>query len=232
MEFMICFAGILLGEFLNSCIHRLPQSWIMSSGVMPEMAKGTRRFFLMGLTGSSLVFVYGLFGFHAELLRAVFFLSFLIIIAMIDYDHQLVLDKVLLVMGASGIILQIFCMAMENAVVFEDVSALSILLIDRIIGFFTGGVLLLFIAVISGGGMGGGDVKLAAVLGLWFGWQFILLTLLLSFFLGGIVGAGLVLAGIKGRKDYIPFAPFIAIAAFVSYLYGDVLIYLYVSWIL
>jgi len=69
---------------------------------------------------------------------------------------------------------------------------------------------ILVIALLSRGGMGGGDVKLAAAAGAFLGLQYSLLGLLLAFIFGALVGLVLMALGKKRRKDYIPFAPFIA----------------------
>lgn len=76
-------------------------------------------------------------------------------------------------------------------------------------------------------GMGGGDVKLAAVVGLATGFPLALLALLISFLAGGIVGGVLLLSGVKGRKEPIPFGPFLAIAAMFALLWGDALAHWY-----
>ena len=70
---------------------------------------------------------------------------------------------------------------------------------------------MLLIAVASRGGMGGGDIKFAAALGLWLGWKFALLALFLSFLLGGLGGVIVLALKLKGRKDMIPYGPFIAL---------------------
>ena len=98
-----------------------------------------------------------------------------------------------------------------------------------LIASFMGGGLLLLIAVVSKGGMGGGDIKFAAALGLCFGWQSLLLTLLLSFALGGIGGALLLALKLKSRKDFIPFGPFIALGALITLLYGNTIITWYIG---
>ncbi len=71
------------------------------------------------------------------------------------------------------------------------------------------------------GGMGAGDLKLAAVVGLATGLPLSLLALFISFLGGGIVGGALLLSGIKGRKDAIPFGPFLTVAGMVVLLWGD-----------
>jgi len=98
-----------------------------------------------------------------------------------------------------------------------------------LIAGFIGGGLLLIIALVSGGGMGGGDIKFAAALGLCFGWQYLLITLLLSFVFGGIGGVLLLVFKIKSRKDFIPFGPFIALAALITVLYGNNMITWYMG---
>ena len=74
--------------------------------------------------------------------------------------------------------------------------------------------------MLTKGGMGGGDIKFVAALGLWLGLKLTIVTLFLSFVIGGICGALLLLFKIKSRKDFIPFGPFIAIGAFITALYG------------
>jgi len=96
------------------------------------------------------------------------------------------------------------------------------------IGFFPalwgalafGGVLFL-VAVISNGGMGGGDVKLAAVIGAFTGIPGAIITLLLSSFLGAVFGITLMALGKAGRKTPVKFGPFLAIGAYTAYLFSN-----------
>lgn len=96
-------------------------------------------------------------------------------------------------------------------------------------GAAVGGGLLLLLYVLSGGGMGLGDVKLALVLGLWLGPSRTLLALLLAFVAGGLVGVFLLTSGLRSRKEAIPFGPFLALGACVSYLWGGSIITWYVQ---
>ena len=102
-------------------------------------------------------------------------------------------------------------------------------LLDRTAGFLLGGGLFFLISVISRGGMGGGDVKLAAVLGLWFGWKQLLLLMFLAFVSGAFVSVLLLLAHIKNRKEGVPFGPFLAVAAYLVSLFGSELVYWYLQ---
>jgi leader peptidase (prepilin peptidase)/N-methyltransferase len=159
------------------------------------------------LTAILFVWCFQLFGLTSLLIKTIILTCYLIVITFIDYDHQLILDRVLLWFSISGVAINLW----TNSVNIWDMLFASLL----------GGGLLLLIAVVSHGGMGGGDIKFAAALGLWLGWKYLLLALLLSFVLGGAGGLLLLILKIKNRKDFIPFGPFIALGALISMLYGS-----------
>ena len=96
-----------------------------------------------------------------ELIKALILTAFFIVITFIDYDHQLILDKVLLWLSGAGVVINLWIGSVDP--------------LNMLIGGLIGGGLLLIIALVSGGGMGGGDIKFAAALGLCFGWQLLLL---------------------------------------------------------
>ncbi|MCK5763343.1 MAG: prepilin peptidase, partial [Clostridiales bacterium] len=79
------------------------------------------------------------------------------------------------------------------------------------------------------GAMGGGDIKLMAVLGLWFGAVDIWIVTVMSFVLGAVLSIGLLVLKIKGRKDAIPFGPFIILAALLVLLYRDIIVGFYLN---
>ncbi len=89
--------------------------------------------------------------------------------------------------------------------------------------------ILLFIHLLFPGGMGWGDVKLAGALGFFLGWQKALLSFLLSFTGGAIIGIILIALKIKGRRDPIPFAPFMAGGAIISFFWGKGIINWYLG---
>jgi leader peptidase (prepilin peptidase)/N-methyltransferase len=81
-------------------------------------------------------------------------------------------------------------------------------------------------------GMGFGDVKLAGVLGLylaWLGWAELLVGAFLGFFIGGLVGIGLLLARRAGRKSQLPFGPYMLAGALLAILWGGALADLYLD---
>ncbi|MFO7171621.1 MAG: A24 family peptidase [Bacillota bacterium] len=88
-------------------------------------------------------------------------------------------------------------------------------------GAALGGGTLLLVALASRGGMGMGDVKLAGAFGLYLGLSETFVALAAAFLLGGLVSLALLALGVVGRKDHIPFGPFLAAGALVGLLYGD-----------
>ena len=101
--------------------------------------------------------------------------------------------------------------------------------LDTLIGILVGGGLFLAIILASGGGMGGGDMKLGAMMGAFLGWKLVLLAILLGVFAGGAVAIGLLVTGTKGRKDPVPFGPFLALGGVVSLLWGNALLAWYLG---
>jgi leader peptidase (prepilin peptidase)/N-methyltransferase len=167
------------------------------------------------LTAILFVWCFHIFGLSFLLVKAITLTSFLLVITFIDYDHQLILDNVLVWMSGAGVVINLW----TNSVGIWDMLIASLL----------GGGLLLLIAVVSRGGMGGGDIKFAATLGIWLGCKCLLLALLLSFVFGGIGGLSLLLFKLKSRKDFIPFGPFIALGALLSMLYSSEIIIWYIE---
>jgi leader peptidase (prepilin peptidase)/N-methyltransferase len=92
-----------------------------------------------------------------------------------------------------------------------------------------GGGVFLVIILASGGGMGGGDMKLGAMLGAFLGWKVVLVALFVAVLLGGVLAIALLTTGIRRRKDPIPFGPFLALGGVVGLFWGERLARWYVS---
>ena len=91
---------------------------------------------------------------------------------------------------------------------------------------------LLVLALVARGGFGFGDVKLAAFLGMfsaYLGWGRLAIAAILPFFLGGAISILLLVTRIKGRKDAIPFGPYMVLAAFLAVVAGDAIIDWYLN---
>ena len=152
-------------------------------------------------------------GWTVELVFCYTLISLLVIVTVSDLVYMLIPDKVLLFFCIPFLLLQIFT---------NDISWL-----DAIAGAIIGFTILLLMAVVTGGGIGGGDIKLFALLGFGLGVKLILLTLFFSIVYGAIVGMLLMLARKVKRRQAIPFGPFIALGAITSYYFGKEIVYWY-----
>ncbi len=167
--------------------------------------------FASGLLGAT-AFLWHTHGFGWEFFRQSIFFAFLWRIALLDVRHGLVFDRLVLPFAVLGI---------SFAALFDAMPPASCLLA----AFLAGGFLYL-LRVVSGGGMGGGDVKLAFALGLWLGVEGVVVALFLAFLSGGIVASCLLLLG-RQRDARIAFAPFLAFGALGALLFADELLAFY-----
>ncbi|MEH6905571.1 prepilin peptidase [Neobacillus drentensis] len=156
-------------------------------------------------------------GWSGELVVALTLISMFMIIIVSDINYMLIPDKILIWFA-------------------------GIFLLERIIwplnpwwdsplGAVTGFTLLLIIALVSKGGMGGGDVKLYALLGLVLGFKLVLLSFFLSTLFGAVIGGLALLFKIVKRRQPIPFGPFIAAGTLTAYYWGSELIDLYIHFL-
>jgi leader peptidase (prepilin peptidase) / N-methyltransferase len=154
-------------------------------------------------------------GWSKELLIAWALISLLIIIFVSDITYMIIPDEVLLFFGVLFIALRLWIPLDPWW--------------DAILGATIGFCLLLLIAIVSKGGMGGGDIKLFAVLGLVLGWQGILLTFLLSTFYGAVFGGiGLAIGKVQRGKP-MAFGPYIVLGALTTYFFGNTIINWYIN---
>lgn len=128
------------------------------------------------------------------LTAAVFFLALIIFT---DFEQYIIFDKILLPFAIIGIVAIIH---------------LNLPIIDRIIATVFGGGIFLLLAILSGGGIGGGDIKLVAVLGLWLGTEKLLNVVLISCIFAGICAGILILTKQKDRKDFFAYGPYFAMS--------------------
>jgi leader peptidase (prepilin peptidase)/N-methyltransferase len=138
------------------------------------------------------------------------YLSLLIVLSLIDLEHHLIPNQI--------VFPALLIAALASPL--TPTASLSRLWLGGALSF----AVLWLIAILLPRGMGMGDVKLTAFIGLIVGFPTVIPMLLLSFILGGVVGAFLLLTGIKGRSDPVPFGPFLAAAGVVGLLYGDAIV--------
>jgi leader peptidase (prepilin peptidase) / N-methyltransferase len=236
--------GLVVGSFLNVVIVRLPAggslwtprstcpgcgvaiAWsdnipVLSFILLRGRCRTCRmaiswRYPIVELTTAALwLGAYGVLGRSAQFVVAIVLISALIAITAIDLTHQIIPDVITL----PGIVVGVVANLVTGRVDWRE----------SLIGIAVGGTIFLVIIVASGGGMGGGDMKLAAMLGAFLGWKVTLASLFVAVMLGGALAVTLLVAGRLRRKDPIPFGPFLAIGGMVGLLWGERFVEWYAS---
>ena len=162
------------------------------------------------------------FGFGAEAIAGVLLTWYLIAIALIDYDHQIIPDSLSLPLLWIGLALSLLHPVTGSIVLFVPPR-------EAIVGALAGYLSLwsiyhLFKIITGKEGMGYGDFKLLAALGAWLGYAYLPLVVMLSATVGAILGIGLIVAKGRDRNIPMPFGPFLAAAGWLAMLCGDVII--------
>lgn len=147
----------------------------------------------------------------------------LLVISVIDLDRQLILNwlvyPAMILAFVFSILHTYFGFAVNQ---IKDTNPYFVPYLSRAaIGFAIGLVLFLLIAVLSRGGMGLGDVKMAALMGIMLGYPSVLVAIFLAILAGGLTAIGLLATRKKGRKQAIPFGPFLALGAMLALLWGN-----------
>jgi prepilin signal peptidase PulO-like enzyme (type II secretory pathway) len=165
-------------------------------------------------TGLILALLYWHYGLSAELGVMAFYACLFTIIFVVDLEHGLILNKVVY----PGIVIALLLALLPSPWLTQWlVTGIANAALGGAIGF----VILFLIAILSRGGMGWGDVKLAALIGLATGFPLVFFSLIMGAILGGIVAVALMIAKKKTRQQTIPFGPFLAVAAMITLLWGS-----------
>jgi leader peptidase (prepilin peptidase)/N-methyltransferase len=152
-------------------------------------------------------------GWSWELIVALSLISLFIIITVSDIHYMIIPDKILLVFA--GLFL------------FERILWPLTPWWDSLVGAAVGFTMLLLIAFVSKGGMGGGDIKLFSLIGFVLGFKLLLLSFFLSTLYGAVFGILAMLFKLANKRQPIPFGPFIVAGTLTSYFWGSQLIALY-----
>jgi leader peptidase (prepilin peptidase)/N-methyltransferase len=158
------------------------------------------------------------FGLSLPLIAYALFSSALLVVALIDLDHQIIPDIITLPGMALGLALSPWTLISTP--------------FASLIGALAAGLFFYIVAIVSKGGMGGGDIKLIAMIGAFLGWQGAFFTILVGALTGSVVGITLMMTNKKGRKDKIPFGPYLSFAAILFTLLGNNIIHWYIRQIL
>jgi len=163
------------------------------------------------LTGLLTAIIIMNFGPNLAGLMACVFTWALISLSLIDYDHKILPDDITLPLLWLGLICNYFELftAFSNAFWGAIAGYLSLWTVYQVFKLVTGKE-----------GMGFGDFKLLALLGAWMGWQMLPLIIILSSLTGAIIGGALIALG-RDKTNPIPFGPFLALAGWIAFLWGQ-----------
>ena len=243
--------GLAVGSFLNVCIDRLPQNKsivfppshceacqhkLATKDLIPVFsylrlrgrcrycqASVPRRLFWVELaTGAVFALLSWHYGLNPALGIMAFYACLFIVVFVIDLEHGLILNKVVY----PGMVVALLLALLPQPWLTQwIVTGIANAALGGAIGF----ALFLLIAIVSRGGMGWGDVKLAALIGLATGFPLVFLSIIMGAILGGIMAVALVIAKKRKRRQTIPFGPFLAVAAMVTLLWGNIILDWYFS---
>jgi prepilin signal peptidase PulO-like enzyme (type II secretory pathway) len=184
-------------------------------------------------TGVLFAYLYWHYGLSAELAIASVYCCLFIVFMVIDLNHGLILNKMVYPSIIAALIISIFIppsnlsqSSGEAALLFNHLPQLGIA--QAAIGGSISLLLFLLIVIISKGGMGWGDVKLAILIGSVTGYL-VFIALFLAAFFGGMLAMILLLFKIKKRKEGIPFAPFLSVGTMATLLWGNSLLNWYLG---
>jgi leader peptidase (prepilin peptidase)/N-methyltransferase len=178
-------------------------------------------------TAAAFTIAYLVLGPTPDFAVAALFLAALIAITGIDLSHQIIPDVISLPGIVVGLAVNLGLGRVASAERFCSSEPAGVgpacapAWLDSLIGIAVGGGIFFVIIMVSRGGMGGGDMKLGAMLGAFLGWKLGLLAVLLGVFGGGAAAICLLLLRRKGRKEAIPFGPFLALGGAIALLWGD-----------
>lgn len=233
--------GALIGSFLNVCIYRLPRqesiawpgshcpscshsiAWYDNIPILSYVTLAGRcrhctlpipfRYPLVEIMNASgYVGLLWVFGPSWVAVAYGLLYSALLVVAGTDLSHKIIPN----VVTFPGILVGLLCAA----------TVLPLGFLGGLLGVLVGGGILWLLAwaspyLFGKEGMGGGDIKLLAMIGAFLGWKPAVMTIMVGSFLGSLVGVTLIAAQVIKREDYIPFGPFLVCGALVALFFGQ-----------
>jgi leader peptidase (prepilin peptidase)/N-methyltransferase len=235
--------GLVIGSFLNVCIDRIPRRQSLTSppshcpecdhklstlDLIPIFSylwlKGRCRYcktpiprrvlYVEMATGATFAILYLFYGLSGDLAVTLVYFSLFLALFFIDVEHHLLPNKLVYPGAALAVVLSLFLSRLEVVPGIGSAAA----------GGGIGLGIFLLIALLSRGGMGWGDVKMAGFIGLAVGFPLVFVAILLAVVAGGLVAGILMATQKKGRKQAIAFGPFLALGAMATILWGQTIL--------
>jgi leader peptidase (prepilin peptidase)/N-methyltransferase len=175
----------------------------------------------IAIMGVLFTVIYGRYGLEAEFVVLGIAVALLMVVALIDLERGLILNSILYPSIVVLIVMSPFWTEIGLSRSFLGSDGLVGTLLNSLLSGLGAFLIFLVIAMAYPNGVGGGDVKLGGVIGLLVGFPGALIALLLAVVAGGLVAIALVLTRKLGRKDAMPFGPFMSLGAIVALLAGS-----------
>ncbi|MFP3898405.1 MAG: prepilin peptidase [Dehalococcoidia bacterium] len=243
--------GLTVGSFLNVCIDRLPenksiisppsscdacQHKLAAKDLIPIFSylrlRGRCRYcqapvprkllWVELATGLLFALLYWHYGLSPELGVMAFYTCLLVVVFVIDLERGLILNKVIYPGMVVALLLALYPWPW---LIQQMRPAIASAALGGAIGF---GIFLLM-AIVSRGGMGWGDVKLAGLIGLATGFPLVFFSIVLAAILGGVVAVAMVIARKRTFQQTLPFGPFLAAAALITLVWGADILHWYLG---
>lgn len=244
---LLALLGLIIGSFVNVVAFRVPQKrsvvspgsacpacdhplqwrdnipvvgWLLLGGKCRHCGAAiSKRYPIVEIATAALfVIAYSVLGLVWVLPAYLWFVGVTVALTLTDLDHKLIPNRILFPsIGVAVVLLGL------GALLDGELPAYGRALLGAGVYFSV----LLLIALIARGGFGFGDVKLAAFLGLYtayLSWGQLAVALILPFIVGGVVSIFLLVTRIRGRKDAIPFGPYMVAGAYLATFYGQQII--------
>ncbi len=240
--FVVCFLGLIFGSFANVCIYRMPRnmsvvkpnshciscnafikwydnipivSYIFLKGKCRRCkSKISLKYPLVEFSCVILFLsMYYLYGFAFMLIPFCLLVFSLLVTTIIDFEFKIIPDEISFMLMIVGFFTSFFNLNLGETIGQR--------VLNSFLGFLVGGGSLFIIAVIGKfifkkDAMGGGDIKVMAGVGTFIGWDKVLFAIFVASLFGSIVGIILIICKKIGRKQEIPFGPYLALSSFLT----------------
>ena len=240
--FVVCILGLIFGSFANVCIYRMPRnmsvikpnshctscnafikwydnipilSYIFLKGKCRRCkSKISIKYPLVEFScGVLFVSMYYLYGFVFMLIPFCLLVFSLLVTTIIDFEFKIIPDEISFMLMIVGFVTSFFNLNLGETIGQR--------VLNSFLGFLVGGGSLFIIAVIGKfifkkDAMGGGDIKVMAGVGTFIGLDKVLFAIFVASLFGSIVGIILIICKKIGRKQEIPFGPYLALSSFLT----------------
>jgi leader peptidase (prepilin peptidase) / N-methyltransferase len=258
--FLVFVLGASVGSFLNVVVYRLPAGlsllrppsrcpscltrlkpydnvpvlgwvWLRGKCRYCSLPIAPRYPMVEFLTGYLFLLTFIVFGVSLETPGYWVFISWLLALAFIDLDTMTLPNS----LTQSGVVLGLIFQALLGWGMGEW-SGLAHGLVSgfgaAVLGIWVFDLIRMVGSLALGQtAMGGGDAKLAAMIGAWLGWKLMLLSAFLACFVGSVIGMGGIALGLIGRRQHIPFGPYLVLGAGLALFVGPQMLSVYWQWL-